>query len=493
MRNLISTLMILLYSSISLGTTYSTSDSIKYITEIRATISSGQNTPFWLMNNLQGLGSPLKNNGFVRGAVFKDLSKTKRFSWGGGIDIVGGWRLVAPFSIHQLYIEAKYRSLGAMLGSKEIWGEFNNPKLSSGNLLYSGNAMPIPQFRVGIFDYSKVWGTNGWFSVKGYLSFGMFTDSKWQKSWVSKKFNRTKDVLYHSKGLWLRGGNTDKFPLTGELGIEMATQFGGTAYLVSENEVIKMPTKLKDWLRAIFPSKGSSSTVWGERVNVQGNMVGSYYIGLSWLPKSNWSIKTYFEHYFEDHSQMTFEYGWKDGLWGIEVELPKNRFISTIVYEYLATKDQTGAVFNNSDNKVPEQISGRDSYYNNYLYVGWQHWGMGIGNPLIVSPIYNTDHRLNFKATRILGHHVAFAGNPTEDLSYRVMLSYTRSWGTYIRPHSEVLSNFNGIIEVSWTPKKLKGWYTCIGAACDTGKLLGKSIGGVFSIGYQGYFNIKSK
>ena len=30
-------------------------------------------------------------------------------------------------------------------------------------------------------------------------------------------------------------------------------------------------------------------------------------------------------------------------------------------------------------------------YYNHYIFVGWQHWGQVIGNPLYLSPIYNGD------------------------------------------------------------------------------------------------------
>lgn len=486
--------MILLIMILSNSANGEDDDSIIYLAEVRANFSAGQNTPFWLMNNLQGLGSPLKNNGYLRGAVFKNLDKSKKLSWGAGIDLVGGWRQTAPFSIHQLYVEIKYKSLGALLGSKEIYGTLNDPKLSSGGLLFSGNAMPIPQFRVGIFNYAPFWGTKGWFSAKGYLSYGFFTDTKWQKSWVNEKFNRTADVLYHSKGLWLRGGNTDKFPLIGEVGIEMATQFGGISYLNTDGDIIiKQPNGFKAWWKAMFPSKGSQYIHWGEEYNIQGNMLGEYTISASWFPKADWSIKAYYEHYFDDQSQMTFEYGWKDGLWGIEVQLPKNRLVSAIVYEYITTKDQTGAVFNNSNDKVPEQVSGRDNYYSHYLYGSWHHWGMGIGNPLIISPIYNTDHNIFFKTTRMQGHHFAFSGNPTDDISYRVLLSYTRNWGTYAKPLPDVLNNFNGLIEVFCKPKKLKGWHASIGLAGDTGALLGKSIGGCLSIGYSGHFGFSSK
>ncbi|MDE6768279.1 MAG: hypothetical protein K2J78_00980, partial [Muribaculaceae bacterium] len=67
-------------------------DSLRYETEVYATSSTGKNTPFWLLSNRQGLGSPKRNFGYARAAIFKDIDKSKRFSWGAGVDLVGAWR-----------------------------------------------------------------------------------------------------------------------------------------------------------------------------------------------------------------------------------------------------------------------------------------------------------------------------------------------------------------------------------------------------------------
>lgn len=465
------------------------SDDFQYLLSLTATFSEGAYTPFWLMNNLQGLGSPKKNNGFIRGALFKKIDQNKRFSWGAGIDLVGGWHQTAPFQIHQLYGEIKYRRLSVLLGSKEIWGDYNNPRLSSGGLLYSGNAMPIPQLRAGIFTYAPFWGTKGWFSVKGYIAYGMFTDSNWQKSWVEEGKRYNTNVLYHSKGLWLRGGNIEKFPLTAEVGIEMATQFGGKAY--ENGKIIDMKPSFIDWLKAFFPTRETEEVLLGEITSIKGNMLGQYTIALSWMPKSDWSIRGYFEHFFEDQSQMTFEYGWKDGLWGIEIEVPANRFVKGLVYEFLYTKDQTGAVNHDKTPEIPEQVSGRDNYYNHSLYTGWQHWGMGIGNPLMLSPIYNASHQLKFLDTRIIAHHIGIEGTPHDDVDYRILTSFSRNWGSYGHPLPEVLNNFNLLTEVTWHPQKLKGWYGTLSFGLDSGQLLGHSSGFAISIGKSGSFGFK--
>lgn len=474
-----------------LGAKADTADSLRWNVELNATFSTGENTPFWLVNNLQGLGSPEKNNGYARVSIFRDEEMSKKFSWSAGIDLVAAWNASAAFHIHQLYGEIKYRRLGILLGSKEIFGDYNNPRLSSGNLLYSGNALPIPQLRIGLPEFAPFWGTHGWFSVKGYVAYGMFTDSGWQKSWAAPDSKRTEGVLYHSKGLWLRGGNADKFPLLADVGIEMASQFAGKSF--KDGEIINMPHGFVDWLKALFPVAGNHTTPIDEQTNVQGNMLGCYNIVLQWLPKSDWSIKAYFEHYFEDHSQMTFEYGWKDGLWGIEVNLPKNRFVSTFVYEFLNSTDQTGAVMNNSTDKLPEQVSGRDFYYDHYIYSGWQHWGMGIGNPLAISPIYNRNHLISFLDTRIKAHHLGIAGNPFQDWNYRVLLSFSRNWGTYGMPYPDVINNFNYLLELTWKPSGYKGWYATVGIAGDSGQLLGDSYGVRLCIGKTGFLGLSKK
>ena len=467
-------------------------DSIRWKAELDATFSGGRNTPFWLVNNLQGLSSVERNNGYFRLSAFHDMDTTRRFTWGAGVDLAVAWRFSSTFIVQQLYGEVKYRCLSAMLGSKEMSGCFNNPRLSSGNLLFSNNSRPIPQLRLGIFDYADIWGLRGWLGIKVYIAFGAFTDSRWQRSWVPEGGKRTDGVLFHSKGLWLRNGNPDKFPLTIECGIEMATQFGGTCYTL-DGDVIRMPHSLKDWFKAVVPLKGGSDTPDGEKVNVQGNMVGCWNFCASWTPKADWSVKAYFEHYFEDHSQLYIDYRWRDGLWGVEADLPDNPFVSGIVYEYIHMKDQSGPLLNDKNDKVPEQVSGNDNYYNHYLYAGWEHWGMGIGNPMVLSPLFNRNHDIRFRSNRMYGHHVGITGDPVPGLSWRLLVSFSRNWGTYAAPLEREMDNFNALAEVTWKPAALKGWEGTISVAGDSGPLMGKSLGVGIKISKSGWFDFKKR
>lgn len=472
-------------------------DSLYYKAETRATFAGGENTPFWLVSNMHGLGTPKFNSGYMRGRLEKPLNPDAKMSWGASVDLAGGWNMPGAFRVQQLYAEFKYRRFWVMLGQKEMDGMYNDRHLSTGDLLFSGNAEAIPQLRIGTFDFAPFWGTKGWFSVKVYLSYGMFTDSNWMKHWVAPQTQRVSNVLFCSRGLWLRGGNKEKFPLTFDVGIEMGTQFGGTIYNAPQlypATVYKMPTGIKDWIKAVIPFSGNTLTPDGEQVNVQGNMNGEYSINVAYEPTPDWKIRAYWEHYFEDQSQMTFEYGlWKDGLWGLELGFPKNPFVSKFVFEYVCTYDQTGPILHDSTPELPEQVSGNDSYYEHYLYGAWQNWGMTIGTPLAISPLYNRDHLMTLYNTRFRAYHIGLEGKPINNLDWRFLLTFTRNYGTYNRPLPDIMNNCSGLVEVNYNVEKVRGLFLKGALAWDHGKLLGNNFGGMISLGYEGSFSVSRR
>ena len=151
----------------------------------------------------------------------------------------------------------------------------------------------------------------------------------------------------------------------------MSAQFGGDQYIAGQKEpVIDMPTRFVDFMRVLVPMAGDDTTPEGEQVNIYGNHVGSWnFAATAYL--NRWKVKIYYEHYFDDHSQMFFQYGrWKDGHIGLEITFPKNRFIDTFVYEGLGTKDQTGPMLYDSFwGKFEEQISAKDNYYKSLIGV----------------------------------------------------------------------------------------------------------------------------
>lgn len=468
-------------------------DSIRYRAEAGFSLAAGDHNPFWLAANRNGFATTQRNNLYLRLGAFKDMNKEKRFDWGAGIDMGVGHRYQSTFLPQQLYAEVQYRCLDAMIGAKELHDPIVPADLSSGALTMSENAHPIPQIRVGIFDYAGFWGCNEWFAVKGHIAYGMFDDNWWINRWVDKKTRYSLNTLYSSKAIYFRGGDARKFPLEGELGLCMDTQFGGKTWYPNASEEggghwHKNPTDFKAFVKALVPLGGDSSTSAGEQNNVQGNMLGNWSFSLKWADPSGWMVKLYYQHYFEDHSMLFFDYPWKDGLYGVQGKLPKNPVLSEAVYEFLYMKDQSGPVYWDHTSTINHQVSGRDEYYDHYIYNGWQQWGMGLGNPLMISPVYNKNHHLYFYNTRVRAHHFGLKGEPSQQVSWRMLGSYTQSWGTYNVPLDKVESNFSFLAEVKYHPAKLKGWEGCLQFAFDAGSLLGHSYGVSLSVAKTGFF-----
>lgn len=465
-------------------------DTLTVGVEINQTISSGDHSPLWLTANRQGLSSIDKGFGYVDVSAIKKMTPERRFTWGAGVELAVPWEFTSDFVVQQLYAEMKYRSLSLSIGSKNQTSDLVDANLSSGDLLFSGNARPIPQIKAGILEYQPWKFVNDWVGIKGYLAYGKFTDSGWQEDWAAEGSRYAKRAWVCSRGIWLKGGNEKKFPLVFKVGLEMATQFRGTIYNLQlagsdEKITLNMPKGLESWFKALVPMPGGSNTILTESTNVEGNTIGTWNFSLEWLPDADWRLKAYWQHIYEDHSMMWIEYPWKDGMWGVQAWLPKNRVLSSVVAEFLYSKFQSGSVYNDSSAEVPEQVSGVDSYYNHELYPGWMHWGMGIGNPLTIAPIYNSDHILQFTGTRNISYHFGLSGNPVEGLDWRVLLSNTRSWGTYLYPYPEVRSMWNFLAEAKWRPAKVKGLECKLAVAFDSGDLAGKNFGVLLGVRYD--------
>ena len=199
-----------------------------------------------------------------------------------------------------------------------------------------------------------------------------------------------KDVYYHSKSLMFRVGNVKRFPVEFEVGLLEAAQFAGKQYEHNDDGtstlVTVMPHGLKSFMKAFIPKH------YGGLYNVEGNHLGSWNFALNYYVDS-WKFRLYLEHYFEDHSQMFWEYGrWKDGQLGVEISFPDNLWIRSFVWEGMSTKDQSGPIlYDQVAGTFGCQISAGDNYYNNGNYLAWQHWGMGMGQPFLYGPAYNKD------------------------------------------------------------------------------------------------------
>lgn len=461
---------------------------LEYSIETNAIVSSGDVAPFWFSANKFGLSSIRPQSAYLRTSIGRITEADSNRIWriGYKADLVAPIDYTSKFIVQQLYANVEYKHFLLTIGAKEIPTEFKNQELSTGGATLSNNARPIPMVRLEIPDF---WQINNWLGIKGHIAYGWYTDNGWQKDFIANTSNvYSANSKFHSKAGFIKIGNENKFPITVIAGLQMATQFGGEAWNLqkrnddnSEGDLshYTFSNTIKSYLNAFIPAGSDPND--GDYSNVEGNHLGSWHLYLNYYGK-DWGLKAYAEHFFEDHSQMFMQYDWNDILIGAELNLPKNPVVSTLLFEHLFTQDQTGGIYHDATDNLPVQISGSDEYYNHHVYGGWQHWGQAMGNPLLLSPIYNNNHRIYFYHNRIKAYHYGISGNPTDELQYKLMYSYLTSLGTYFNPTINPMKQYYFLAELGYNPKWSKGWCVKVGLGLNKGDLIDNSTGFSFTI-----------
>ncbi|KXB82283.1 hypothetical protein HMPREF3034_01680 [Prevotella sp. DNF00663] len=491
-------------------------EQLDYKVEMQASLSRGH-TPLWLNANKYGLSSLDKGNGYLRMGVMRPLKtdSVRRWGLGYGLDVAVPWHYTSHVVVQQAFAEVRWLHGLLTIGSKQEPMQLKNNTLSSGSQALGINARPVPQVRLSLPDYWILPFADGWLRVKGHIAYGRMTDDAWQHDFTGKRSRYADNVLYHSKAGYLMIGNPDRFmPLTLELGLEMAATFGGTSHMMQDDgtlATVKNGTGLKSFWKAFIP--GGAETVEQGTVyqNAEGNQLGSWLVRLNY-DATNWRFSLYADKYFEDHSsmfQLDYDgygtgkewnvrkkhryllYDLRDILLGAELELKRGWWLRTIVLEYLNTRYQSGPVYHDHTQSISDHIGGIDNYYNHYVYTGWQHWGQVMGNALFLSPIYNTDGKIEVKDNRFRALHLGLAGSPTDNIDYRILGTLQEGMGTYAYPYTAHRYNISVLAEVA--ARLHNGWSMKGGYGMDLGSILGHNYGFQLTVTKQGVFKFGGK
>lgn len=483
---------------------------VNYLLEAQTT-ASNHDTPLWLNANKFGLSSLESFNAYGRAALVRPLSvdTTRKWGVGYGIDAAIPLHFTSHTVLHQAFVEGRWWHGVLTIGSKEQPVELKNGELSSGAQTLGINARPVPTVRLSLPDYYTLPFANGWLHLKGHIAYGKYTDSDWARDFTQGQNTYTEGTLYHSKAGYLKIGNDEVFcPWSLELGLEMASQFGGKTHYVNADgtrQTIPNPSGLNAYWHAFLPGGGDATETIYQ--NSEGNQLGSWLLRLNYEGDS-WGASVYADHFFEDHSSMFFLdyngygsganwdtkeknryflYDLKDIMLGVELKFNESRWFNNIVLEYLNTTYQSGPIYHDHNPSISDHIAGIDEYYNHYMYAGWQHWGQVVGNPLYRSAIYNDDGRLRTLNNRFTACHLGVSGNPSDYLHYRLLSTYQRSFGTYSDPYNHPYENVYLLGEVSYFPTgRFSGWSVKGGLGMDFGKTLGNNCGFQLTIAKRG-------
>lgn len=194
----------------------------------------------------------------------------------------------STFIIQQAYADIRYKWFGLWAGNKEIDSSLLNQQLSSGGLTWSGNARPIPQIAIGIFDYVRIAPK---VQLKAELSYGWFTDTKYQEKHVGDEHSYTRKIKYHHKSFFLRFGKPEGKWLF-DIGMSLDAQFGG--YKVRGRDEGDLGNGWKDYWNVLIPQSGGDDSPGGEQVWYQGNYMGSEHVKLTYK-HNNFFLSALFE------------------------------------------------------------------------------------------------------------------------------------------------------------------------------------------------------
>ena len=482
-------------------------DALGYTIEWQGSASDGQ-TPLWLNANRYGLSSLKSTNTYLRAAIERPLAadSARRWGIGYGADVAVAARYTSTFIVQQAYAEGRWLHGTLTIGSKQQPMELKNNRLSSGSQTLGINARPVPQVRLALPQYVCAnLGRRWMLGVKGHLAYGMLTDDGWQHEFTNRKSKYVDHTLYHSKAGYLLIGRKGA-PLSVEMGLEMATLFGGDTYKPNSEGVmqhIENQKGLSAFWRALVPGGGDKPEQGTAYTNVTGDMLGSWVMRINY-DAPTWAAHIYADHFFEDHSQMFFldydgygsgdewqqrkdnryyVYSLKDMMLGMEFNLKNGTWLRNVVFEYLFTKYQSGPYNHDHTKNLPDHMAGMDDYYNHSVYTGYQHWGQVMGNPLYRSPLYNTDSQIWVSDNRFVAFHLGIDGQPTKRLGYRILGTWQKGWGTYDEPFTKAHHNISFLAEAHYTlPKR---WTVKAAYAMDFGStaMLGHNAGFQLTVG----------
>ncbi len=449
----------------------------EFSTEAGAVVSTGRQTPFWLFANQYGMITTNLNNQWIRFRLNTSFSTSNIIDYDYGIDVIGRHSRLGQLYLNQAYIRLKIHFLALQVGKmEEIFGN-QDSMLSSGGLLWSGNARSMPKISINVPKYTSVPFTRGFIEFKGGLSHGWFGDNRFvNDSWL------------HHKYFYIQAGG--KLPVHIHYGFHHFAQWGGVS---TDTGIAQMPRKFNDFIKVFFARQGGSGSSMNDQLNALGNHLGSRNFGID-FEANRFKVSLYWQTVFEDSSGLKYR-NIKDGLWGISLHTKKKRLLSGFVYEFVHTTDQSGKystywVRNDSVYLFPvpggfERLAGgNDDYFNNSIYrYGWTYKNFTIGSPLITSQkmLMNSDTESGIILNnKIFAHHFGIEGS-LRNITYMFMFTYSMNYGTNVFPIKPSVDQYSILLNLQLHDKLPWGLDACFDLAIDWGELYGNNLGFKFS------------
>lgn len=418
-------------------------------------LSSGGSLPFWATTNQWGL-MPENDGALAVLAAHTQYDTSKDFQWRWGVSLAANYdsgtaaaeaatgkaadfRLMAD----ELYASVKWKMFSLDAGIKHVDLDFygaGTPTLGSmsttgGHIVWSGNARQMPGYLLNLDPVPLPW-TN-----RHVWLYGSFGDYK------TLDDRYVKGALLHRNKVMLRFDITER--LSFHFGLDHYALWAG------KYEKAEMPVTLENYIRIVLGMHASGAGSQSDQINVIGDQGGGELLRFDWRG-DGWKATFQHDIPYNDGSGMGFQ-NFPDGvntLWfGFD---DKDRWVSDILYEYQSTMWQSGTRHDRPTTEEERKhldpadqyhywrkiIGGGDNYFNNGEYKsGWTAYGRTVGDPLFfprgtrAGTWTGRAMVLGIENNRLKAHHVSVAGKLFKKLPYKVMLTYSRNYGTYPSPY----------------------------------------------------------
>lgn len=440
--------------------------SIRYGIDYYGIVSTGDYAPFWFQSNRFGIISEQPFSTNVGLSLTKSMDAPEAlFDYGFSADVMAGAASGKGTNlfIKQLYLQGRLWIFDLTAGIKEKTTGISDSELSTGDFLLSGNARPIPQITAGIEKYITIPYTFDLLEIKGAISQGWFSDRVFAP-----------DIMLHHKYLYARlGGN---LPVHLEYGLDHFAQWGGN---IPGNGNQKFT--LENFKTIFLGRSGGEDSNRSEQINAMGNHIIETHFKLEAAIK-DFKINAYWQNIMEDGPIQFLP--WlamtkRDGLWGVNISNKKLPYVNGFTYEFFRTLDQSGP-WHDKDGIV---FGGNDGYLKNGIYQNdWTHYGRTIGNPLILSPVYNTDGSFRIRYNHVSAHHFGLSGNIC-GFSYKTLGTFSKY---YIANLDPAHYNTSWLVEISKYLNKPADTKISVSFGGDTGLLPGKTTGLMLTLSKTG-------
>ncbi|WP_345244813.1 capsule assembly Wzi family protein [Nibrella saemangeumensis] len=445
--------------------------------------------PFWLRTNQYGIVPLTAPVATLRASLTKryahqDTSAVRKsVDWGFGVNPVVNAGKTNQVILAEAYVKGRFRSLELFAGRRRELIGLGDSTLSSGFMIGSGNALPVPKVQLA---------TMGYIPLK-FLGSVLAINAGYGHGWFNADY--IKGAYLHQKYLYGRLGKPE-WPVKLHLGVNHQVQWAGQAdYLRDFSDRVnpdgKLPSSLKAYVAAVtgvVPKDWAGTDITSFDTYAVGNNLGSYDAGIE-VDTRQMHFLLYHQHIFDDKSGIALV-NIPDGLTGLSWQRkpltpPTGAFqLSRVVLEFISTLDQSGSTF-----YVPNSIyQGRDNYFNHAQYIeGWSYKGRTIGTPFIAPYL---DFRPEtqqagggfFPNTRVEVWYVGAEGRLLNQLTWRLRTSYSRNYGIFAQPYLSVIEQFSSLLSAQITLPRWSNTIVTASVALDRGKLYENTVGGFLSV-----------